>query len=157
MNWDDEVPESIRESWLKWHSELGLLSTKYVPRCYHDKKTSVTSSTGFRNASEQAYSAVVYLRMKCTDGSTQIALVSSKHPSKDSPSLAWSCVELNFSLSSYIMSDMSSTYHSTGLLRGLTAPLYYIGSWEVRSASRLMLATGFPTLWSCLGLSVGVT
>ena len=43
VNWDDEVPESVRESWLKWRSELGLLSTKYVPRCYHDKKTSVSS------------------------------------------------------------------------------------------------------------------
>ena len=43
VNWDDEVPESIRESWLKWQSKLGLLSTKYVPRCYHDKRTSVSS------------------------------------------------------------------------------------------------------------------
>lgn len=80
VNWDDEVPESIHESWLKWRSELGLLSTKYVPHCYHDKGASITSKElhGFSDASEQAYSAVVYLRMECTDGSTQIGLVSSK-------------------------------------------------------------------------------
>ena len=80
VDWDDEVPESIRESWLKWRSELDLLSTKYVPRCYHDKTTSVTSMElhGFSNASELAYSAVVYLRMECADGSIQIGLVLSK-------------------------------------------------------------------------------
>lgn len=77
MDWDDEVPESIQESWLKW---LGLLLTKHIPRCYHDKTTSVLSMElhGFSDASEQAYSAVVYLRMECSDGSMQIGLVSSK-------------------------------------------------------------------------------
>ena len=71
---------SICESWLKWRSELGLLSTKTIPRCYHDKSASVVSMEvrGFSDASEQAYSAVVYLRRECTDGSNQIALVSSK-------------------------------------------------------------------------------
>ena len=33
---------------------------------------------GFSDASEQAYSAAVYLRMECTDGSIQVGLVSSK-------------------------------------------------------------------------------
>ena len=80
VDWDDEVPESVRESWLKWRSELDLLSTKNVPRCYHDKTTSVTSMElhGFSDASELAYSAVVYLRMECADGSIQIGLVLSK-------------------------------------------------------------------------------
>ena len=80
IGWDDEVPESVRESWLKWRSELNLLSTKHVPRCYHDKTTFVVSMElhGFSDASEHAYSAVVYLRMECSDGSTQIGLVSSK-------------------------------------------------------------------------------
>lgn len=92
VNWDDEVPASVHESWLKWRSELGLLSTKYISRCYHDKKSSVDSMElyGFSDASEQAYSAVVYLRMECSDGSTQVALVMSKiksRLSKDSLSL----------------------------------------------------------------------
>ena len=33
---------------------------------------------GLSDASEQAYAAVLYLRMECTDGSIQVALVSSK-------------------------------------------------------------------------------
>ena len=32
VDWDEEVPDSMRESWLKWHSELDLLSTKHVSR-----------------------------------------------------------------------------------------------------------------------------
>ena len=57
-----------------------MLTTKYIPRCYYDKRTSVASMElhGFSDASEQAYAAVVYLRIECTDGSTQVALVSSK-------------------------------------------------------------------------------
>ena len=80
VNWDDQVPESVRESWLKWQPEFGLLSTKYVSRCYHDKKKFIASTElhGFSDASEQAYSAVVYLRVECTDGSTQVVLISSK-------------------------------------------------------------------------------
>ena len=80
VNWDDEVPESICESWLKWPSKLSLLSTKYVPRCYYNKRTSVASMElhGFSDASEQAHSAVVYLRMEYTDGSIRVGLVSSK-------------------------------------------------------------------------------
>ena len=80
VGWDEEVPEVVRDSWLKWRSELHLLSTKHVPRCYYKKNTSVTSVAlhGFSDASEQAYAAVVYLRMECTDGSTQLSLVSSK-------------------------------------------------------------------------------
>lgn len=64
-DWDDEVPESVRDSWLKWRSELDLLSTKYVPRCYHDEGTSVTSMElhGFSDASfTSEWSALMAVR-----------------------------------------------------------------------------------------------
>lgn len=80
VDWDEEVPAPVCESWLKWRSELDLLSSKHIPRCYHDKSVSVVTRElhGFSDASQQAYAAVVYFRMGCTDGTTQIALVSSK-------------------------------------------------------------------------------
>ena len=80
LNWDDPVPEDIRESWTRWRTELNVLSTKQIPRCFFNKTSSVSSMQlhGFSDASEQAYSAVLYLRMECTDGSIQVSLVSSK-------------------------------------------------------------------------------
>ena len=80
VDWDDTVPDAIREAWLRWRSELNLLSTKYIPRCYFEKTSRVSTFElhGFSDASEQAYAAVVYLRMVCTDGDVQVALITSK-------------------------------------------------------------------------------
>ncbi len=80
IDWDESVPDSVRDAWTRWRSELSLLSTKHIPRCYYDKGTHITSMElhGFCDASEQAYAAVLYLRMESTDGSIQVALVSSK-------------------------------------------------------------------------------
>ena len=59
---------------------MSMLTMKYIPHCYYDKRTSVASLElhGFSDASKQAYAAVVYLRIECTNGSTQVALVSPK-------------------------------------------------------------------------------
>ena len=80
VGWDDPVPETVRDSWLRWRSELDLLSARQIPRCYFDKTTHISSLElhGFSDASEQAYAAVVYLRMVCTNGDVQVALVMSK-------------------------------------------------------------------------------
>ena len=80
VDWDDLVPDPIYEEWFKWRSELNLLPTKLIPRCYFDKNTQVASLElhGFSDASENAYAAVVYLRITDTFGRTQISLVSSK-------------------------------------------------------------------------------
>ena len=80
VDWDDPVPEAIYDEWLKWRSELDVLPTKLIPRCYFNKSTHVVSLQlhGFSDASENAYAAVVYLRITDTFGKTQISLVSSK-------------------------------------------------------------------------------
>lgn len=49
---------------------------------------------GFSDASEQAYAAVVYLRMRSDDGATQIALVSSKTKVAPIKKLTIPCLEL---------------------------------------------------------------
>ena len=56
MDWDEEVPDSVHESWLKWCSELDLVSVKHVLRCYHNNNTFVISMElhGFSDTSELA-------------------------------------------------------------------------------------------------------
>ena len=71
--WDDPVPDSVHDIWSRWRSELKLLSTKYIPRCYFSMELH-----GFCDASEQAYAAVIYLRMMDLDGGIQVSLVTSK-------------------------------------------------------------------------------
>ena len=80
VDWDDPISTAIRDVWLKWRSELVVLSSKHISRCYFSKETRIVSTElhGFCDASEQAYAAVVYLRMTDTDGNTQIVLVTSK-------------------------------------------------------------------------------
>ena len=78
--WDDPVPDSVHDIWSRWRSELNLLSTKYIPRCYFSKEAHIISMElhGFCDASEQAYAAVIYLRMMDLDGGIQVSLVTSK-------------------------------------------------------------------------------
>ena len=77
---DDPVPEDVHESWRRWRIELNVLSAKQIPRCFFNKMSTVSSLQlhGFTDASERAYSAVLYLRIECTDGNIQVSLVSSK-------------------------------------------------------------------------------
>ena len=80
IDWDDLVPEQIRDSWMQWRTELDLLSTKHIPRCYYSKTSHISAIQlhGFCDASESAYAAVVYLRLPDCDGSVQVTLVTSK-------------------------------------------------------------------------------
>ena len=77
IDWDDPVPTPVYNDWLQWRSELHLLSSKHIPRCYFDKKSQIASVQlhGFRDASENAYAAVVYLRLTDTLGKVQISLL----------------------------------------------------------------------------------
>ena len=59
VDWDDPVPETIRDNWKQWRSELNLLTTKHIPRCYFSKTTTIISTKlhGFSDASERAYTS----------------------------------------------------------------------------------------------------
>ena len=80
INWDDPVPSSIEDIWQKWRSELPCLLTKAIPRCYHPEGVQIISKglLGFSDASEDAYAAVVYLRMVDSKGRAHVTLVTSK-------------------------------------------------------------------------------
>lgn len=78
VDWDDPVPLPIREIWLRWRSELEVLISKHIPRCYFPKNCHIESIEihGFCDASE--YTAVVYFRMTDTQGNVHISIVLSK-------------------------------------------------------------------------------
>ena len=80
IGWDDCVPSTILEEWSKWRRELPLLSTHYIARCYYPKEAVIVSTQlhGFSDASERAYSGVVYLRMEDSNGMIYTSLVTSK-------------------------------------------------------------------------------
>ena len=80
VEWDEPVPSSIYDIWKRWRSELIMLSTKHVPRCYFPKDRRITNTEihGFADASERAYAAVVYLRMVDTEGEVHTSIVISK-------------------------------------------------------------------------------
>ena len=60
---------------MQWRSELPLLASKHIPRCYFHKDTEITRIElhGFSDASELAYGDGIFDR-KCTDFSkTKVA------------------------------------------------------------------------------------
>ena len=80
LDWDDPVPDNLLEVWSQWRMELPSLSTIHVPRCYSPVGFSVSSMQlhGFSDASEEAYAAVVYLRLVDSNGKVHTAIVMSK-------------------------------------------------------------------------------
>ena len=80
IGWDVLIPESVLDQWSKWRQELPLLSQHNIPRCYYPKSVSIASIQlhGFSDASERAYSGVVYIRMEDTNGIVHTSLVASK-------------------------------------------------------------------------------
>ena len=80
VGWDDPVPKPIVEQWLQWRNQLPLLANHCIPRCYFPKESIITSLQlhGFSDASERAYSGVVYLRMVDSSGTVHTSLVMSK-------------------------------------------------------------------------------
>ena len=80
LGWDDVVPASVKESWMRWRTELPLLSHHHVPRCHFPLEMEIVSTElhGFCDASELVYSGVVYLRFTDRTGNVHTSLVTSK-------------------------------------------------------------------------------
>ena len=80
IDWDTPLKESLIAQHVWWRKELPLLKHITVPRCYYPGKTKPkhTELQGFSDASEVAYSAVVYVRAVYEDGSVSSTLVVAK-------------------------------------------------------------------------------
>ena len=79
IGWDDEVPDDIKTSHKKWREELPLLAEINLPRCYYSEKKPLTVELhGFSDASQEAYSAVIYLRATYKNSFPTCRLVVAK-------------------------------------------------------------------------------
>ncbi len=80
IGWDEFLPPAIKEIWIQWRSQLPQLSDKHIPRCHFPKQCQIVSVQlhGFSDASEEAYSSVVYLRMVDSLNHIHTSFVTSK-------------------------------------------------------------------------------
>ena len=100
VGWDDLIPQQVHDAWLQWRSELKLLSSKHIPRCYYPRGIHIASRSlqGFCDASENAYAGVVYLRTVDSDWSCVLYHVKEVFGIPPSDVYAWtdSTIVLNW-------------------------------------------------------------
>ena len=79
LGWDQAIPEEDQNNHKTWREDMPLLANIRLPRhyCQGRKPTTITLQ-GFSDASNHAYSAVVYLRAAYESGPPTSALVCSK-------------------------------------------------------------------------------
>ena len=80
LGWDEEIPKHFQDHHKLWKTQLPLLSDRRLPRCYYRVDCPYTSIHihGFSDASEKAYSAVMYIRSTYANHPPLVSLVSSK-------------------------------------------------------------------------------
>lgn len=79
IEWDDEVPFALLNEWLQYRSNLNQLASFRLPRWINTHtEDQVRELHGFCDASQEAYAAVVYLRVVDRHGTVHVALITAK-------------------------------------------------------------------------------
>ncbi|XP_047985759.1 uncharacterized protein LOC125225987 [Leguminivora glycinivorella] len=78
LDWDVVAPPNINQSWLRYRTDLELLSSLEIPRFILSTKPCSVQLHGFCDASEAGYSAVIYFRIEHGDGSITTHLIMSR-------------------------------------------------------------------------------
>jgi len=82
-SWDAALPEEIQVKWREMVNDLKQLGSLRIPRYYGSKETLKSSTTklsliGFSDASEEAYSACIYLGIYTEEHEPIINLIEAK-------------------------------------------------------------------------------
>ena len=67
QQWDNNLPDEICRKFLDWAEELPTVSTITIPRCYFQGNTESVELHIFGDSSQNAFSAVAYLRAKVSN------------------------------------------------------------------------------------------
>lgn len=78
LNWDDKVPEDKMETWRNYRDQLHTLEQIKIPRWIGTSEIVNIQLHGFGDASNAAYSAVVYSRVIQSDGLIKVNIMSAK-------------------------------------------------------------------------------
>lgn len=79
IEWDDQLPSPLLKDWLKYRNNLKELTKFSIPRWIHTNQTdSLRELHGFCDASNDAFAAVVYLRVVNSLGKVSVSLITSK-------------------------------------------------------------------------------
>ncbi|XP_043276039.1 uncharacterized protein [Venturia canescens] len=96
IDWDDDVPQSIQEDWERYCYELPDLSSLKIPRWIGLTQSHCAMELhGFADASQRAYSAVVYLRVLKLPTDTSVSLIAAKSRVTPLKTVAIPRLELN--------------------------------------------------------------
>ncbi|XP_028403933.1 uncharacterized protein LOC114526520 [Dendronephthya gigantea] len=81
LDWDDEIPDSIKMQWERWRKELHCLNELSIPRCYKPVDFGEVTSAElhhFSDANTVGYSQCSYLRLKNAQCKIHCSLVMGK-------------------------------------------------------------------------------
>ena len=143
--WDDDVPPNILESWLSARTDLPNISRRNIPRCVLiPNQTETTMELHvFCDASEVAYGAVIYSRVKRTDGTKKVSLLTSK--SRVAPIKTLTLPRLELCAAALGSQLLRSTINA---LQSLPITITEIIGWT-DSTTVLSWLASYPGTWSC--------
>lgn len=78
IDWDDDVPESVRTQWCEYRAQLPNIEAIHIARWIGLQGDDTFEMHGFSDASKDAYAACVYLRIMHKNGEVSVALVAAK-------------------------------------------------------------------------------
>ncbi|XP_055585373.1 uncharacterized protein LOC129738208 [Uranotaenia lowii] len=78
LDWDQPLPPTVGEDWLKYYEQLGSLNGIRIERCNIIPGAIYKEIHCFSDASEKAYGGCVYLKSINSDGEVKICLLSAK-------------------------------------------------------------------------------
>ncbi|XP_011264271.2 uncharacterized protein LOC105256226 [Camponotus floridanus] len=78
IDWDDSLPPHLSSKWIKFIDQLKTTSNLTFPRWLNTQSKQPIEMHGFCDASQQAVSAVIYIRTSNDQGETISSLVCSK-------------------------------------------------------------------------------